>query len=758
MVAELNNTIEQTTDIIRACRAVGEASAIPMAALDGFNHIVRYVNPAFCLFSGKAKERFIGKVFSEVVSVGEQCVAILDKVRKTGKADTYMDTSGSLDCSYAMSPALAEDDRFVGIILQVTETTEVQRNAMAMNQALMLGSVRQHELTEAAEMLNAELQVEMVVRREAEEALIGSQKRYLDLYEFAPIGYLTLDAEGFISEININGAFLLGEVRTQILQRRFVQFVTPGDANRYRRIFKQVVKQGGRQTFDLALRRGDGSEFHAQLDCVHAVTAGPQPMVCITVVDITERKRAETEVERLAFYDSLTQLPNRRFLLGRLQAAVTSCASSLRHGAILFIDLDDFKTLNDSQGHFIGDLLLQQVALRLSACVREGDTVARLGGDEFVVMLQDLSKHAVEAVMQTSKVGEKLLAALNEPYMLSGYEYRTSGSIGAALFGGNRDSPEDLLKRADLALYSAKTSGGNGLRFFHPEMLTAATTRTVLDADLRKALKERQFVLVYQAQVDDRGRLTGAEALVRWRHPIRGLVSPAEFIPFAEDSGLIEFVGQWVLETACAQLVVWSAKPTTSHLRLAINVSAHEFYHPEFVVRVLTAIDRFGIDPRRLTLELTESAMFTTVEETLAKMTALKSRGVCFSIDDFGVGYSSLSYLKNMPLDQLKLDRSFVSDVLTNSNDAAIARTIIALGQSLNIDVIAEGVETEEQRRFLFLHGCRAFQGFLFGRPGPVEDLFLPRESNSLLRRKTPMGLRPNKGDPQNKQGTVTRR
>jgi len=740
MAVELTNNVEAAIDISGICIAIGEASLMPMAALQGATHILRYVNPAFCRLTGKTSEELIGTTFARIGLTGKECVPLLDRVCRTGQGETYtgQDHSGSdpLYRSCAMWPIMAEGSRSVGIMIQMTEAAPFHQEAVAMNQALMLGSVRQHELTEEAEMLNAQLQVEMVVRREAEEALIGSQKRYLDLYEFAPIGYLTLDVDGFISEINLSGAVLLAEVRTQILERRFVQFVTPGDVTRYHRLFRRVLKQGTRQTFDLALRRGDGSVFHAQLDCVRAENV--PHVVRVTIVDITERKLAESEIEQLAFYDSLTQLPNRRFLLGRLQSAVTACVRSLRHGAILLIDLDDFKTINDTRGHFIGDLLLQQVALRLSACVREGDTVARLGGDEFVVMLPDLSRHPVEAATQTKTVGEKLLRALKGPYLLAGYEYRTSGSIGTTLFSANQDSLEDLLKRADLALYCAKTAGSDRLRFFNAEMQTAATTRSVMDADLRAALKERQFVLHYQPQVDENGRLTGAEALVRWQHPTRGLVSPADFIAFAEESGLIELLGQWVLETACAQLIAWSARPATAHLRLAINVSAHEFCHPEFVQRMLTAIDRFGVDPRKLMLELTESAMFATVEETHTKMRTLKARGVSFSVDDFGIGYSSLSYLKNMPLDQLKLDRSFVSDVLTNPNDAAIARTIIALGQSLHLDVIAEGVETEGQRTFLALHGCHSYQGFLFGRPGPAEKLLLMAEADSARKRDPP--------------------
>jgi len=709
-----------------------------MAEVSGAGHIVRYVNSAFCLLTARSQDALLGQPFSGLALAGAECMISLDRVYESGQAVTHTgeDHSGvdPVYRSYSMWPVPATEDDPQKIIILVTDATSLQQEAVAMNQALMIGSVRQHELTEESQRLLERLQAEMLVSKQAHEALIGSQKRYLDLYESAPIGYLTLDANGFIEEINMNGTVLLGETRTQLLGRRFDRFVAPEDLKRYGLLFKRVARQGRRHTFDLALRRANGSVFYTQLDCVRAVGENMNPLVRITVVDITKRKRAETEIEHLAFYDSLTQLPNRRFLLGRLQAAVTACSRTSRHGAILFIDLDGFKNLNDTQGHFIGDLLLQQVALRLSACVRGGDTVARLGGDEFVVMLADLSKHLVEASTQTQRVGEKLLKTLSEPYLLAGSEYRTSGSIGTTLFNGDQVSLEDLLKRADLAVYSAKTTGRNRLCFFDPKMQAAATTRALLDSDLRRALKERQFVLFYQPQVDAEGRLTGAEALVRWQHPTRGLIAPAEFIPFAEETGLIEFIGEWVLESACSQLVAWGANSTTAHLRLSINVSAHEFCHPEFVSRMMIAIDRFGIDPRKLMLELTESAMFTTVDETFAKMNALKARGLRFAIDDFGIGYSSLSYLKNMPLDQLKLDRSFIVDVLTNPNDAAIARTIIALGHSLDIDVIAEGVETEGQRRFLTLHGCHAYQGFLFGLPGPVENLLRMARTKPVAR------------------------
>jgi diguanylate cyclase (GGDEF)-like protein len=440
-----------------------------------------------------------------------------------------------------------------------------------------------------------------------------------------------------------------------------------------------------------------------------------------TLIDITQRKAAEVKIEHLAFYDPLTQLPNRRLLLDRLQQALAACARSRRLGAILFIDLDDFKTVNDTQGHDVGDLLLQQVARRLLACVRAHDTVARLGGDEFVVMLEDLSKSPQEAATQAEIVGEKILAALAAPCLLAGHEHHSTGKIGVTLFSDQRETVDDLLKRADLAMYQAKEAGRGTLRFFDPQMQAAVTARTALEADLRRGVREGQFVLHYQPQVDDEARLTGAEALVRWQHPRRGLVPPAEFITLAEETGLIQPLGQWVLETACAQLVAWSARPDTAHLKLAVNVSAREFRHPEFVARVLEVIERTGADPQKLMLEFTENPRLDDMEETIAKITALKAYGAGFSLDDFGTGYSSLSYLKHLPLDQVKIDQSFVRDVLTDPSDAAIVHTIMALVQSMGLAVIAEGVETEEQREFLASQGCHAFQGYLFGRPGPVE-------------------------------------
>ena len=449
-----------------------------------------------------------------------------------------------------------------------------------------------------------------------------------------------------------------------------------------------------------------------------------------TNTDITERKAAADKIEHLAFYDPLTDLPNRRLLSDRLAQALTSSARHNRYGALMLLDMDDFKRLNDTMGHDVGDQFLVEVARRLQACVREGDTVARQGGDEFVVILEDLSEAALSA-MQAELVAVKILKAVSEPYALNWAAqngtstprtYHCTSSIGITLFRDNTVSVDELMRRADTAMYQAKAAGRNSLRFFDPEMQAAVTARAALDDDLRTAVLQNQFVLYYQPQVDGDGRRTGAEALLRWPHAQRGMVSPLEFIPLAESSGMILPLGHWVLQTACAQLSQWALQPEMAHLTLAVNVSARQLKMPNFVEEVLAIVAHHRANPQRLKLELTESLLVDDVDDVIAKMTALKDKGVGFSLDDFGTGYSSLSYLKRLPLDQLKIDRSFVRDVLTDPNDATIARTIVALAQSMGIAVIAEGVETEAQRDFLAANGCLAYQGYLFGRPVPIEE------------------------------------
>ena len=434
--------------------------------------------------------------------------------------------------------------------------------------------------------------------------------------------------------------------------------------------------------------------------------------------EVAERKQIEDQVRQLAFSDPLTGLPNRRMLMDRLEQALIAACRHGRQDALLFIDLDNFKTLNDTLGHDKGDLLLRQIATRLVACVRQGDTVARLGGDEFVVLLQDLSGNALQAGAQVQVVASKLLSTLGQPYELDGHGHHSTASIGVTLFGGTeRESIEEPLKRAELAMYQAKAIGRNTLRFFEPEMQTTVTARAKLEAQLRQAVARKQFLLHYQPQAGSDTGTTGAEALVRWQHPERGLVLPGEFIAVAESSGLILPLGHWVLESACKQLAAWATRPGLAHLSMAVNVSARQMRQPDFVQEVISILESTGANPALLKLELTESVLVDNVEDIIVKMNALKAQGVGFSLDDFGTGYSSLAYLKRLPLDQLKIDEGFVRDVLVDPEDAAIAKMVVALADSLGLAVIAEGVETQAQRDFLAALGCSNYQGYLLGAP-----------------------------------------
>ena len=350
-------------------------------------------------------------------------------------------------------------------------------------------------------------------------------------------------------------------------------------------------------------------------------------------------------------------------------------------------------------------------------CTPDIDTVAHFGGDEFVVMLEDLNEEPVEAAMQAEVVGEKILSALNQGYQLAGIEHRSTPSIGITLFGEYPETVEEPLKRADLAMYQAKSAGRNTLRFFDPKMQAVVAAHVALEEALREAIVGDQFLIHYQVQVTAEGLFTGAEALVRWRHPLRGMISPAEFIPLAEETGLILPLGRWVLETSCAQLAVWANDPALAHLTRAVNVSPRQFHQDDFVEQVLNVIERTGVNPKRLKLELTEGMLVSNVEDVIIKILAIKEHGVDFSLGDFGAGFSSLAYLKRLPLDQLKIDQSFVRDILVDPNDAAIAKMVIVLAESLGLSVIAEGVETEAHRDFLASQGCLAYQGYFFSRP-----------------------------------------
>ena len=485
-----------------------------------------------------------------------------------------------------------------------------------------------------------------------------------------------------------------------------------------------AVLEHGEWVGEIVQRHCDGHaiDMEGRWTLVRDDNGQPESILAINT-DISARKATEREIQRLAFYDALTGLPNRLLLMERMRQALATSQRTHNGGALLFIDMDNFKMLNDTLGHDKGDMMLQQVGQRLKACVRNIDTVARLGGDEFVVMLEDLSPNPEELAVQARGVGEKILSALSTAYQLDAYLYRSTPSIGIAPFHGQHESVGELLQQADLAMYQAKAAGRNTLRFFNPQMQSIVTARAEMEADLRAGLAQHQFLLHYQPQINQIGQFTGVEALVRWQHPERGMVSPNHFIPLVEETGLIMMLGRWVLHTACELLAGWRHDPALCHLTMAVNVSSRQFRTAGFVHDVATVLAITQAPAHLLKLELTESVLVEDMDTTIATMMALRDHGVGFSLDDFGTGYSSLSYLKRMPLNQLKIDQSFVRDLLTDPSDAVIVKTIIVLGQSLGLDVIAEGVETVEQHAALLLAGCPAFQGYLFSRPIPADQL-----------------------------------
>lgn len=440
-----------------------------------------------------------------------------------------------------------------------------------------------------------------------------------------------------------------------------------------------------------------------------------------TYSNIIQNLEAAKEIHYLAYYDPLTKLPNRRLLQDRLSQALAVSTRNKVYGAILFLDLDHFKMINDTRGHDAGDQLLVAVAQRLHNIVREIDTLARLGGDEFVMLLEDLDVDLAVAATQVKQVSEKVLAVLAQPYLINDHEFYCTVSIGVSMYLG-RETAEELLGYADLAMYEAKSAGRNGLRFFDATMQEVVTARAILEQDLRQALAKNQFKIYFQRQTNHDSRIIGAEALLRWEHPERGLVLPMEFIPLAEETKLILPIGLWVLNSACAQLKIWEDIPQARHLQLAVNVSMHQFHQASFVEQVCTVLEEHAIQPDRLKLEITESLLINNIDDTLIKMKALKKIGIHFSMDDFGTGYSSLSVLKKLPINQLKIDQSFIRDIATDPDDVIIVQTIIAMANKLGMEVIAEGVETEEQRAFLELHGCTVIQGYLFGKPVPLEQ------------------------------------
>ena len=439
--------------------------------------------------------------------------------------------------------------------------------------------------------------------------------------------------------------------------------------------------------------------------------------------DISERRHAESTIHTLAFFDPLTHLANRQLLHDHMAQALAKSQRHHKVGALLMIDLDNFKALNDTKGHHIGDELLIQVAQRIQTIVREGDTLARISGDEFVVLLEGLAHEESKAAQEAEKFATRVKYLLNEPYELLGYEHTCSSSIGIALFNGQPKSKETLLKQADIAMYQAKEKGRNRICFYDPLMQENIEHKTTMEHELRMALSKEELILFYQPQVNLEGKIVGVEALLRWNHPQKGLIPPNAFIPLAEETGLIIPVGSWVLHRACQQLSEWKKDFPHQPLHLSINVSAKQFQEASFYETVANAIALSGSDAGSIKLELTESLILDSIHETIAKIEALRLLGVGFSLDDFGTGYSSLSYLKRLPLDELKIDQSFVRDIGHDNNDAMIVKTIIEMAHNFDLDVIAEGVEDKEQFNFLMENGCGLFQGYLFGKPMPPEEL-----------------------------------
>ncbi len=614
------------------------------------------------------------------------------------------------------------------LVFLVTVVASARYLHETLDKAILLG-LEQGRLAGNLKNARDAAEAALVERGQAEATLRSSEERYRRILQHSPTGIVHYDNDLIITFCN--------DRLPQLLQVSLEQLVGL-DMKRLRD--PRIVP-----ALEAAIQGNEGfyeGEYVSTLRGVHLwISLSATPLLGVQnqieggiaiIEDITERKKSEEAIRNLAYYDPLTRLPNRRLLMDRLGHALTASTRSREYGALMILDLDHFKGLNDTQGHDVGDRLLVEVAQRIQSCLRQEDTVSRLGGDEYVVMLEGLGQSERAAATQAEAIAEKIRTVLSLPYVLGGgeSEYFSTTSTGLTLFRGQEDAAEILLKHADVALYRAKDAGRNAIRFFSPAMQSAIEARATLERALRRGLDRNEFSLYYQPQVDQDGALIGAEALVRWLSPSQGVVSPAQFIPLAEESGLILQLGQWVLDTACAQLKAWALDPRARDLILSVNVSARQFLQPGFVDQVRHCLLASGADPARLKLELTESVVLDNLDTVIARMHELDGMGVGFSMDDFGTGYSSLSYLKRLPLGQIKIDQSFVRDIPGDANDAAIVRAILAMSQSLGLDVIAEGVETQAQRDFLFENGCLAYQGYLFGRPVPIgewEDLLATR-------------------------------
>lgn len=653
----------------------------------------RYVNTQLADQLGLPVAQIVGRPFDEVIAPERRAeVSYRWGLALTGQLTSYEgqmhEKKGQpIYSSISIAPERGPDGQIIGAIAVSIDTTELH-----LVQQQLIDSMRE----------------------------VTDLKAALDAHAIVAV----TDVRGVITRVNDKFCEISGYSHDELIGQTH-RIINSGyhPASFFNELWRTIAS-GDVWTGEICNRAKNGSMYWVSTTIVPFTDESGRPVRYIAIrADITARKRIELEMEQIAYQDALTGLPNRRLLMDRLQQQLIASTRSNQHGALLFIDLDHFKEINDTLGHDHGDDLLKLVAHRLCLCVRQSDTVARFGGDEFVVLFPDLGSDLTEATTQAGWLAEDMLRKLSGPYELKGAEVFCTPSIGVVMHHGQGLPPEELLKQADLALYQAKDAGRHAVSFFDPDVQKKFQRRVALEADLRLALERQEFTIFYQPIVNSRRIIVAVEALLRWRHPSRGLVSPADFIPPAEKSGLIVPLGQWVIEQACAQLTKWRDDPVRRNWAIAVNVSARQFRQSEFVSQVTTAMAREQIAPGQLKLELTESSLQENLQETISKMQKLRAAGVRFAIDDFGTGYSSLSYLRDLPIHVLKIDRTFVSQIDTSDEDAAIARTIIALAVNLGLDVVAEGVETESQFTTLNAFGCHLFQGYLLGRPVSVEQL-----------------------------------
>jgi len=695
-ITERKRSEMQLRDSEEQYRKTFEQASIGIVHVDFEGQILR-CNAQFAEIVGYTPEELCGKAFQQFTAPEDlsQSVAILQEL-----------INGSTGTPTWEKRYIRKD----GSLVWVKLSSSTQRD----------GNGRPIHIISFVQDINARKEAETLLTTAA-NALLASETRYRTFFQMSLDAiHLNRLTDGTYLEVNQAFLDITGYEREEVIGHSSLELNVWASPRDRRYLVEAMRKNPQFRDFRTQFRRKNGQVFWGLMSA-SLIDLDGVPCVLAVTRDISEAVAAEDEIRNLAFYDTLTSLPNRRLLLDRLQQALAACIRNPQKQGLLFVDLDNFKTWNDTLGHQTGDLLLKEVAVRLTACVREADTVARIGGDEFVVMLEDLSEISEDAAAKAKHIAEKISAAVNQPFQLGDRELHSTSSIGITVFGAQPESASEILQQAEIAMFQSKAAGRNTMLFFAPALQAAVNSRAAMEDDLRRAIKENQFVLHYQPQLDTT-RLIGAEALVRWNHPTRGLLFPDEFIPLAEETGLILPLGNWVLEATCEQIAAWAGHADTSQIALAVNISARQFRQPDFVEQVWAALARTGANPQNLKLELTESMLVENIEDVITKMTELKLRGLRFSIDDFGTGYSSLAYLKRLPLDQLKIDRSFVRDILADAASGAIAQAIISLGRAMGLSVIAEGVETEEQRGFLTGLGCYSFQGYLFSRAVPLEE------------------------------------